>query len=157
VKATILVVDDQADEREALEHLLRHHDYVVESAANGREAIDRARHGARPDLVVLDLNMPVMDGWAFLQEAGEDHALRDMPVVVTSAAPEIQDTTVQLPTISFVAKPLRPQVMLQVIADMLHPPEASTPRWGEDDAVAVDMGEIDTEPLPAPGAHAKRG
>jgi two-component system, chemotaxis family, chemotaxis protein CheY len=157
MKATILVVDDQADEREALTRLLRRHDYEVEAVANGQEAIERARRGARPDLVVLDLNMPVMDGWEFLERAGDDGALRDMPVVVTSAAPEIPDAMLRQTRITFVAKPLRPQVMMKVISDLLQPAANDlSPRAGED-AVVARVDESDTAPYPAVMRHALTG
>ena len=64
MKHTILVIEDQADERDAMADLLRRHHYLVEVAANGQTAIDRLGPGAAlPDLLLLDLNMPVMDGW----------------------------------------------------------------------------------------------
>jgi CheY-like chemotaxis protein len=64
---TILVVDDEAVTRASLATLLARAGYQVMSAANGAEALQVLRAGQRPDLVLLDMIMPVSDGWAFLR------------------------------------------------------------------------------------------
>jgi CheY-like chemotaxis protein len=151
MRPTILVVDDDPDEREALVQLLRRHDFDVESATNGRQAIERARHGSRPDLVVLDLNMAVMNGWEFLAAAGQDGALRDMPVVITSGAPIVEDTAVLLDHVTFVAKPLRPEAMMERIHALLHPEEAPLDGDISDGVPAgAHPDDLDTYPLEAP-------
>jgi len=151
MRPTILVVDDDPDERDALVQLLQRHDFDVEAVNDGRQAIERARHGSRPDLVVLDLNMDVMNGWEFLAAASEDSALRDMPVVVTSGAPTIEDTPVRLEHVSFVAKPLRPQAMMAHIHAMLHP-EAAQLDDAPSDGVPLDShpDDVDTYPFETP-------
>jgi CheY-like chemotaxis protein len=58
----------------------------VRGAANGREALDAISH-ERPDLVLLDMMMPVMSGPEFLEEVGHDPALRDLPILVVTAWP----------------------------------------------------------------------
>ena len=144
---TILVVDDQADERDAMADLLHRRHYAVEAASNGQEAIDRLRHGdALPALVVLDLNMPVMDGWEFLFHVAEDADLRDVPVVVMSGSPVVQDAPRVPSNVTFLAKPVRPRVFADVIAGMLRhtePPHATTARV----ATVTPDGEAVAEPI----------
>lgn len=81
---TILVVDDEVDNTEVLRLLLETEGYVVDSAPNGRECLERMRE-ARPDVLVLDLMMPVMSGWEVLDVLAHDDRLREVPVIVASA------------------------------------------------------------------------
>jgi CheY-like chemotaxis protein len=83
----ILVVDDDRDIREALVEILVNEGYPVEMAENGAQALELIRRGPIPALVLLDLMMPVMSGWEFLELAEQDHDLADIPVVVVSAMP----------------------------------------------------------------------
>jgi len=120
MEQTILVVDDQEDERDAMANLLHRQHYLVEVAADGQEAIDRLHNGASlPDLVLLDLNMPVMDGWEFLFHVTQDGSLRHLPVVVISGSPVVPDEIVVPLHVTFVAKPLRPHLIVKLIAEML--------------------------------------
>jgi CheY-like chemotaxis protein len=113
---TILVVDDDPEIRESIADLLRDEGYQVAVASHGGEALEQVRNGARPDLIVLDLMMPVMDGWQFLDERTRDAALRAIPVVVVSATPE----TLQPPdTCAFIRKPMRLDDLLDVVARAL--------------------------------------
>lgn len=83
-QCTILVVDDDADERTAVADLLAARGYAVAVACDGQEAVDLLRAGLRPSVIVLDLSMPTMDGWALLRHLrGTVHS--KVPVVVTSA------------------------------------------------------------------------
>ncbi|APR88113.1 response regulator [Minicystis rosea] len=82
---TVLVVDDDFDLRQTVRDILQEEGYVVDTAANGREALDRLRRTDPPRVMVLDLMMPVMDGWQLLDELERDDTLPDIPVVVISA------------------------------------------------------------------------
>ena len=86
--AAVLLVEDNDDVREmmALALELAGHDVVL--AANGREALARLRERPRPCVILLDLMMPVMNGWEFRQALRSEPALRDVPVVVVSAVNE---------------------------------------------------------------------
>ena len=81
----ILVVDDDDDVREAIRFSLEVEGYAIEAAANGREAMTSLRAGARPCLVLLDLMMPEMDGWATIEALESDRELARIPVVVITA------------------------------------------------------------------------
>jgi CheY-like chemotaxis protein len=83
----ILVIDDDEDIREALRDVLVEDGYRVDMAENGREALALMRRRGRPDLVLLDLMMPVMNGWEFLHEKSRDDDLNAVPVLVVSANP----------------------------------------------------------------------
>ncbi len=83
--ALILVVDDDADVRDSTQFLLESWGYAVATAENGEAALRRLKHGLQPDLILLDLAMPVKDGFAFRREQLEEPALASIPVVVFSA------------------------------------------------------------------------
>jgi serine/threonine protein kinase len=82
----VLVVDDDPSVREALRMALEGEGYPVRCAANGLEGLQQLRAAPLPGLILLDLMMPVMDGWQFLHERQRDPRLAAVPVVVISAA-----------------------------------------------------------------------
>ena len=84
-KPKVLVVDDEPFNVDYLEQELEGSNYEIVSASNGREALDKI-HSQRPDLVLLDLMMPVLDGFAVLAQLKADPDLREIPVIIISAA-----------------------------------------------------------------------
>ena len=85
--AKILIVDDNSDNAEALSRVLRHSGHEVVAAPDGREALGKVIQNL-PDVVLLDLWMPVMDGPSFLEVARSYARLRSLPVVVLTAFSE---------------------------------------------------------------------
>ncbi len=83
--ARVLIVEDDVDIRETLHELLESAGYETSQAANGLEALAAARLEP-PDLIVLDLMMPVMDGWQFRSLQRSDPALASIPVIAISAS-----------------------------------------------------------------------
>jgi CheY-like chemotaxis protein len=81
---TLLVVEDNAVAREGLAVVLRRHGYDVATAGDGRQALDALRAGPRPDLILLDMLMPVLDGWHFLGELRRTAGPAPPPVVITT-------------------------------------------------------------------------
>src|SRR5262249_26330672 len=82
----ILLVEDDGDTRDGITPVLEGVGYKVESVTNGQEALDQLRTStAPPCLILLDLMMPVMDGWQFRDEQQRDPFLSSIPVVVVSA------------------------------------------------------------------------
>lgn len=95
----VLVVEDDEDLRDVLATLLRESGYSVLIAKNGEEALQRLRSGTcRPCVILLDLWMPVMDGWQFREEQRKDASLAAIPVVALSGDVEARalDATAHL-------------------------------------------------------------
>jgi signal transduction histidine kinase len=82
---SLLVVEDDADIREALDGLLSMEGFRVAGCANGREALDWLRASPKPDIILLDLMMPIMDGWQFRVAQKDDPELATIPVLALSA------------------------------------------------------------------------
>lgn len=80
-----MIVDDDSAVRTALKELFETEGYTVVLAANGRAALNRLMEGFRPNVVLLDLMMPVMDGWQFRKEQKQDADIAGIPLVVITA------------------------------------------------------------------------
>ena len=91
----VLIVEDDADVREFMNLLLSHSGFETVTAKNGAEALQAIRE-KRPCLVLLDLMMPVMDGWTFRAKQLEDPAIADVPVVCVTALSEPQQVAERL-------------------------------------------------------------
>jgi len=83
---SVLIVDDDEALRAVIAEALGDEGLTVSCSANGLEALKVLRSGLRPDVILLDLMMPVMDGWSFREEQSRDAALAAIPVVVVTAA-----------------------------------------------------------------------
>ena len=83
---TVMIVDDDDAIREALEDVLSDEGYRVIGMADGQQALDHLNAESRPDAILLDLWMPVMDGWKFLDALLEDTRFSGIPLVVLTAA-----------------------------------------------------------------------
>src|SRR5947208_6432557 len=81
----VLIVEDDEDLREMMAQLLTLEGFQAATVANGREALEYLNSGARPDVILLDLMMPVMDGWEFRRRQQADPAVSGVPVIVLSA------------------------------------------------------------------------
>lgn len=84
----LLIVDDEEDLRENLVDALELQGYQVEAVSNGKEALELLQRSPRPCLIVLDLIMPVMDGWTFLDQLSSRGLMNDVPVLVSTSVPE---------------------------------------------------------------------
>jgi CheY-like chemotaxis protein len=84
-KSSVLVVEDDVDVREALVVFLQGEGYDVVEAEHGQEALQRLRSGPRIGLILLDLMMPVMNGWQFREAQTKDPSLAEIPVVIVTA------------------------------------------------------------------------
>jgi class 3 adenylate cyclase len=112
-RSLILVVDDNDDNREMLARRLRRQGHAVTTAAGGQAAL-AALAGQPADLVLLDVMMPDLDGYAVLERLKRDPALRDIPVVMISALDELDSVVrcIQLGAEDYLSKPFDP-VLLQ--------------------------------------------
>lgn len=84
-KGVILIVEDDAEARDALADFLSLNDYRVTTAANGRDALAMLKADLRPDVIILDILMPGINGFRFRRLQRREPALASIPVIVTTA------------------------------------------------------------------------
>ena len=113
MEKTILVVDDEPDIRFTLADILNALGYTVRVASNGREALENIRTYGAPSIIVLDLMMPVMDGYQFCSEQDRDPKLAKIPVVVITAGTTIRRD--ELKPFGVVPKPIRLPLLCALI------------------------------------------
>jgi len=112
----VLVVDDDAALRNTLVEILEEEGYRATSASNGMEALELLRTStARPRVILLDMMMPVMDGWAFRAEQRRDPLLSEIPVVIFSAQGNVKDMASQVSASAYLKKPLLLKEVLEMI------------------------------------------
>jgi CheY-like chemotaxis protein len=110
----VLLAEDDEDLREAMVDTLNDAGYSVEAVGNGRDALEWLEDNlAPPRVILLDLMMPVMDGWQFLDERQKNPKIAAVPVVVLSAN---GDFTRESDTIGFMRKPVAVKALLALIA-----------------------------------------
>lgn len=102
----VLVVDDDFDIRTMLGMTLELEGYAVELAAHGRDALERLRVDPHAQLILLDLRMPVMNGWQFREAQRANPAIADIPVVVLSGDGDVEAETRAVGASSFLKKPV---------------------------------------------------
>jgi CheY-like chemotaxis protein len=118
----VLVVDDDADVREATQLVLENSGYSVQTARDGRQALEILRKSPeRPCLILLDLMMPVMDGWRFRVEQQHDAALAPIPVVVLSGATDTHRSADSLCADEHISKPVSLDRLLETVRRYDHP------------------------------------
>jgi CheY-like chemotaxis protein len=124
--STILYVEDNADHRLMMYTLLTNRGFQVHMASNGDEGLMLAKE-VRPDLILLDLYMPRMDGFTLMQCLEEAAATRDIPIIVVSAWPtgDHRRRARECGAVGFIAKPYDIETLVQIIHDNL--PGASRP------------------------------
>ena len=115
-KPSILVVDDDPSILHLVAEILADEGYPVTTAENGAAALD-CMSQAHPELVLLDMRMPVMDGWGFAR-ALDERGIR-LPVVVMTAARDARQWSREIGASGWVAKPFDIDDLLQVIEDTL--------------------------------------
>jgi CheY-like chemotaxis protein len=112
----VLLVDDDFGILDGVSELLESEGFFVVPASNGLEALNRLRSGLRVDAIVLDVMMPMMDGWDFRAEQLADSLLRKIPVVVISASGFSQVTLQQqLYVVEVLPKPLDPAGLVRAL------------------------------------------
>jgi CheY-like chemotaxis protein len=112
----VLVVDDDLDARRMYSEYLRSKGLSVTTAADGRKGIEKA-NDLKPDVVVLDLAMPRVDGWTVLKRLRESSWTATIPIIVVSAVTDARDEAYYAGCDAFIAKPCQPEVLwLQVMA-----------------------------------------
>ena len=125
MKKKILIVDDEEDILHFLELVLREKGYDVVTAMNGHEALTTAQI-EKPDLVLLDIMMPQMDGWEVLKLLRVDDETANIPVAMLSARTEAKDRVqgLQEGAIDYICKPFSLQELLAKIETIFGQPAA---------------------------------
>ena len=112
----ILVVDDNEIFSSALAAFLEKEGQTVQCAANGEEGLRwLANSPIRPSLVLLDVVMPVLDGWTFLTEMRKNPRLVKVPVVIMSADSNLSERAKQLGAAAVVRKPVAPETFSRIV------------------------------------------
>ncbi|MDR2837344.1 MAG: two-component system response regulator [Azonexus sp.] len=119
-KPTILIVDDTPENLSVLGELLQR-DYRVRAANSGRRALQIANSQPTPDLILLDVMMPEMDGFAVLEKLRNEAATRDIPVIFVTAMDDTRDEEQGLTcgAVDYITKPIRPVIVLARIKAQL--------------------------------------
>ncbi len=116
----VLIVDDDPDIREALSQALETEGYRVSLAVNGRDAWEKLHSGPPPDLILLDLMMPIMNGVEFLAALRSDPALHGLPVILVSAFDSVAAAHVHQAQL-YLAKPVDLDTLMDAVACLCQP------------------------------------
>ena len=119
----ILVVDDEPALLRLMEYVLGKAGHTMLTATNGEEALEEARR-ERPDLIVLDIMMPRMDGYQAAEAIRADAALKDTPIIMLSAKAQEEDIErgLEAGVDRYVTKPFAPEELTALVADFLARP-----------------------------------
>ena len=103
--AGVLLIDDDPDIRDSLSDLLTDEGYPVATACNGLEGLKKLKTDCTPCVILLDLMMPVMDGWQFRARQLSEPELAQLPVIILSAVTEIRRHAAEMKAADFLVKP----------------------------------------------------
>ena len=120
-KKVVVCVEDEPEMIELVKLILGRRGFELVGAVGGREGLDTVRE-LKPDLVLLDLMMPDMDGWEVYQQMKTDIELKDIPVIVVTAKAQSIDKVLGLHIAKvddYVTKPFGPQELLQSVNKVL--------------------------------------
>jgi CheY-like chemotaxis protein len=119
----ILVVDDDADLRHALQEILRDEGYLVACVDNGFQALEVIKKGARPCVILLDIRMREMDGVSFRRAQLRDPEIADIPVVLFTADSSGKEEAAELGIEFLLRKPVDLLQLLEVVAHHCDDPD----------------------------------
>lgn len=117
----IICIEDEQEMIDLIQLILGRRGFQVTGASGGKEGLTLVRDG-RPDLVLLDLMMPDMDGWEVYQQMKADESTRDIPVIVVTAKAQNIDKVLALHIAKvedYIAKPFSPQELLESVEKVL--------------------------------------
>ncbi|MCP4400664.1 MAG: response regulator [bacterium] len=120
-KVKILVVDDYAENVELLEELLAADGYEVSTASDGDEALQRVKE-THPDLILLDIMMPKMDGYQVCEALRAKDDTKEIPIIFVTAKTEVKDWTHAIFNVgvnSYITKPINPKKLLDKVKSVL--------------------------------------
>ena len=114
----ILIVDDDAELRTLYRMILEREGYTVDEAANGAEALKYLGSHV-PDLIIMDMLMPMLGGESVMRRIQQIPALRDVRIIVLTAYPRFRDTVRYLDADQFLVKPITPRQIVEAVRDVL--------------------------------------
>ena len=119
-KMKVLIVDDEPLNVDYIEQRLEDLNYEIITAADGQEALDKIK-SEHPDLVLLDLMMPVLDGFAVLSEVKADPSLRETPVIIISADHDSKSIVrgIKQGADDYLTKPVNAELLMKKVKDFL--------------------------------------
>jgi CheY-like chemotaxis protein len=117
---TVLLVEDNEDNRIVYSTILQHFGYRVMEALNGEEGIAKAR-AEKPDLILMDISIPVIDGWEATQVLKRDPETRSIPIVALTAHALVSDRekAMEVGCDSYLAKPCEPKAVVSEVAKII--------------------------------------
>jgi CheY-like chemotaxis protein len=121
----VLVVDDDPDILEALSEILEAEGFEIRRARNGKEALERLEPDP-PQLILLDLMMPVMDGWEFAQRMRQRPSVAGIPLIVLSADRNVGSKATDIGAVGHLAKPFELNDLLDMVRRSLSQVQASS-------------------------------
>lgn len=126
-----LLIDDDADDRQLFKEALEAADASVgcREATGGEEAFHHLEKGQEPDLIFLDINLPVMNGWDFLKKLKQNEQLREIPVVIYSTSSHQRDREIadKLGATCFITKPDQYRQIRQLLDTIVQHLKHATP------------------------------
>ncbi|MCS6885203.1 MAG: response regulator [Acidobacteriota bacterium] len=117
----ILVVDDEQDLLDLMEIILGAEGYQVVKAVNGKDALEKV-DSEKPDLILLDVMMPIMDGWQVLRTLKKNESLKHIPIVMVTAKIGTEDRMrgLQEGAADYICKPFAPRDVVTRLRAILH-------------------------------------
>src|SRR4030095_1433578 len=125
---TVLLVEDNEDNRIVYSTILRHFGYTVTEALNGEEGISKAR-AEKPDLILMDISIPIIDGWEATQVLKHDPATNDIPIIALTAhaLASAREKAMEGGCGGYWAKPREPRAVVAEVQRFLGRDNGSTP------------------------------
>lgn len=160
-KKKILIVEDEVNLRELVKARLEENNYEVITVADGFNAITQSRR-VKPDLIILDLMIPNIDGYAVCRVLKSTPELSNIPVIMFTARTSVDDMRrgMEMGADAYLMKPFKPEVMLAKIRELLErkesPPEATpaaTQGVPASEGVSEQAGQTSSENPPGGGAN----
>lgn len=117
---TVLIVEDNEDNRIVYSTMLRHFGFAVDEAENGAEGILKARSNL-PDVILMDIAIPLVDGWEAVQRLKRDPATAHIPIVALTAhaMPADRERAIQVGCDGYLAKPCEPRAVVEEVKRLL--------------------------------------
>lgn len=118
---TVLIVEDNEDNRIVYSTILRHHGFVVSEALDGEEGIAKARREL-PDIILMDISIPLIDGWEVTRQLKGDDATRRIPVIALTAhaMPGDRERAMDVGCDGYLAKPCEPRAVLAEVNRLIN-------------------------------------